>query len=395
MQGNPVVAALGRRLRLGLIGGGPGSFIGEIHRTAARLDDRYQLVAAALSSDPGRAVANGRAMGLPDDRAYPGGPALIAGEAARSDDGADVIAVMTPNDTHYEYSVAALDAGFDVICDKPICNDLAEAIDLVHRVRRSGQVFCLTHNYSGYPLVRQARAMVANGALGDIRMAQVEYVQGGNAALKPTELGSNRPWRMDAAKSGPSLVMGDIGTHAHQLIEFVTGLRVAKISADIGTVVPDRQVDDVGGALLRFDSGARGVFWVTQAAAGVENSIAYRVSGATGSLEWNQQHPQVLNFRPIDAPAQVLTPNGLGALPENVRACRVRKGHPEGFPEAFANLYSDAAEAIAARRAGTEPDPLALSFPSAEDGARGLKFVMAAKASSAADGAWTDCSLDL
>lgn len=396
MEGNPVIAALGRRLRLAVIGGGPNSFIGEIHRIAARLDDRYEIVAAAVSSDPDRARAAGRAMGLADDRAYPSGHDLIAGEAARrGTDGADVIAIMTPTDSHHEYNAAALDAGFHVISDKPLCNEVDEAIDLVKRARQAGTVFCLTHNYSGYPLIRQARAMVANGDLGDIRMVQIEYVQGGRAALDPAEQAPNRPWRTDPARSGPSLVMGDIGTHAHHLAEYVTGLRVTRLAADIGTVVPGRDVDDVAGALLRFDNGARGMFWATQAAAGVENSIAFRISGGLGSLEWNQERPQLLRFLPIDAAVQLITPNGPAASPENRRVTRIHPGHPEGFPEAFANLYADTAEVIAAHIAGTDPDPLATWFPTVEDGARGVKFVVAAKESSANNGVWTDCTLDL
>ena len=394
MDGNPVIAALGRRLRLAVIGGGPGSFIGEIHRIAARLDDRYEIVAAAVSSDAERSRAAGRAMGIAEDRAYPDAIALIETEAAR-DDGADVVAVMTPTDSHYRYNAAALDAGFHVISDKPLCNEVEEARDLVARVRRAGTVFCLTHNYTGYPLVRHARAMIANGDLGDIRMVQVEYVQGGRAELHPNEQGPVRPWRTDPERAGPSLVLGDIGTHAHHLIEYVTGLQVVRLAADVGTVVPGREVDDVAGALLRFDNGARGMFWATQAAAGVENSIEFRVSGALGSLEWNQERPQVLRFLPVDGAIQVITPNGPTALPENARVCRVRRGHPEGFPEAFANLYADAGEAIAAHIAGTEPDPLALWFPTVEEGARGVNFVIAAKQSSANDGAWTDCTLDL
>lgn len=393
MKDNAVIAALGRRLRLAVIGGGPGSFIGEIHRAAARHDDRYQIVAAALSSNPERGAAAAAALGLPADRAYADGHALIAAERAR-DDGADVIAIMTPTDSHYEYCVTALDHGFDIICDKPVANETHEALDLVKRVREAGTIFCLTHNYTGYPLVRQARAMVERGMLGDIRMVQVEYVQSFRAAKEPDEDTSTN-WRLDPVRSGPSLVMGDIGTHAHHLIEFVSRHHVVRLAADVGTVVPGRRVDDVAGALLRFDNGARGMFWATQAAAGVENSIEFRISGSQGSLEWNQQVPQILHFLPLEGPAQIHTPNGLSAFPENSRLCRVHRGHPEGYPETFANLYADAGEAIACRLAGKTPDPLALWFPTVEDGARGTNFAIAAKTSSANDGAWTDCGLDL
>ncbi len=389
---NPVIETLGRRLRLCVIGGGPGSFIGEVHRAAARLDGRYEIVAGAVSSDPDRSKAGSQSLGIAPDRAYGGGHALIETEAARRG-GAEVVAIMTPNDSHHDYAMAALDHGFDVICDKPMTNTLDEALEILAKVEETGLVFCLTHNYSGYPLVRQARAMVEDGQLGEIRLVQVEYVQGGKArevAAGPTDAAA---WRDDPMRSGPSLILGDIGTHAHHLVRFVSGLEVAEVAAEVGHIVPDRRVDDYAGALLRFDNGARGSFWVTQAAAGVENSIRFRVSGTRGTLEWQQETPVRLTFKPLDGPAQVLTPNGPAALPPAKRSTRITKGHPEGFHEAFANLYSDAAEAIAARRAGTEPDPLALQFPDAWDGAVGVRFVEAAIASSEANGAWTDATL--
>ncbi len=394
MDTNPVTRTLGRRLRLAVIGGGPGSFIGAMHRTAARLDDLYEIVGAALSSNAERGRQAARHIGLPEDRAYGSAADLIAAEAARSD-GAEVIAIMTPNDTHHEYSIAALDRGFDVICDKPLCNTLDDAMDLVTKVRETGLVFCLTHNYTGYPMVRQARAMVEDGQLGVIRLVQVEYVQGGKAAENdPDPAAGPVPWRYDPVRGGSSLVMGDIGTHAHNLVGFITGLEVASLAAEVGTIVPNRLVHDYAGALLRFTNNARGSFWITQAAAGVENCLRIRVSGSRGSIEWWQERPNVLSFMPLDEPARILTRNGPGTLPLAARAARIVKGHPEGFHEGFANLYSDAAEAIVARRAGTTADPLALHFPNVEDGARGMKFVQAAIESTEADGAWTDCRVD-
>ncbi|RFO95663.1 oxidoreductase [Rhodoferax lacus] len=384
MSLNPVIALLGRRLRLAVVGGGPGSFIGAMHRQAARLDDRYELVAACLSSDAARAVQAGRELGLAAERCYADGDALVAGEAARSD-GADVLAIMTPNDSHFRFSMAALNAGMDVICDKPMTNTLDEALALIQKVQSSGLVFCLTHNYTGYPMVRQARAMVAAGDLGDIRLVQVEYVQGGRS--QPGV--SRSPWKDDAARGGPSLVMGDIGSHAHNLLRFVTGLEVAQVAAEVGTVVPTRTTHDYAGALLRLSNGARGSFWVTQAAAGVENALRIRVSGSLGTLEWQQEVPQLLSFKPHGAPAQTRTPNGPGTLPLSAHSSRIVAGHPEGFHEGFANLYSDAAQAIAARRAGQAADPLALHFPNATDGLLGLQFVDAVIRSNAQDGAWT------
>ncbi len=393
MDGNPVIEMLGRRLRLAVIGGGPGSFIGGMHRSAARLDDRYELVAAVLSLDAERSKAAATALGVAEDRAYADAFELIAGESARTD-GVDVVAIMTPNDTHHPYALAALDAGFDVIIDKPIANTLAQGLEMVNRVESTGLVLCVTHNYTGYPLVRQARAMVSDGQLGEIRLVQVEYVQGGKASENDPDPAGELPWRYDPVRGGPSLVMGDIGTHAHNLVRFVTGLEVSEVAAEVGTIVPNRLVHDYAGALLRFDNGARGSFWVTQAAAGVENCLRIRVSGTQGSLEWMQEQPNVLTFRPIDRPAEIRTPNGPGTLPLSARASRIVAGHPEGFHEGFANVYSDAAEAIAARRSGREPDPLALHFPTALDGVAGLRFVEATVASSAAEGAWTSSSLE-
>ena len=392
MDSNPVIEMLGRRLRLGVIGGGPGSFIGAMHRTAARLDDRYELVAGALSSDPERSRTAGMAVGIAADRSYGGGLELIEAEAGR-DDGADVVAIMTPNDSHHAFSVAALDHGFDVICDKPMTNTLEEAIDVLDHVRSSGLIYCLTHNYTGYPMVRQARAMVADGQLGEIRLVQVEYVQGGKADENDPNSDEGLPWRYDPVRGGPSLVMGDIGTHAHNLVRFVTGLEVSEVAAEVGAVVPGRLADDYGAAMLRFDNGARGTFWVTQTAAGVENCLRIRVSGTKGSVEWMQEQPTALSFKPLDDPAEIRTPNGPGTLPLSARASRIVAGHPEGFHEGFATVYSDAAEAIAARRAGVTVDPLAMSFPNADDGVLGVKFVEAAMASSASDGAWTSCAL--
>ena len=385
MSLNPVYALLGRRLRLAVIGGGPGSFIGAMHRQAAALDNRYELVAAALSSNPEKSLQAGRELGLAPQRVHATGLALIASEAVHPE-GADVIAIMTPNDSHFELASAALAHGFDVICDKPMTNTLDEAERLHTVVRASGRVFCLTHNYTGYPMVRQARAMVAAGNLGVIRLVQVEYVQGGKA--RETDPSPEQNWRYNPARGGPSLVMGDIGTHAHNLLRFVTGLEVEEVAAEVGSIVPGRVVHDYAGAMLRLSNGARGTFWVTQAAAGVENGLRIRVSGSLGTLEWEQELPQILDYKPLDGPAQVRTPNGPGTLPLAARASRIVKGHPEGFPEAFANLYSDAAEAIAARRAGTVPDPLALCFPNSCDGLLGVRFVAAVVQSSAANGAW-------
>jgi predicted dehydrogenase len=390
MDSNPIIEVLGRRLRLAVIGGGPGSFIGAMHRAAARLDDRYEIVAGVFSSDADRSKAAAAMLGIDAARAYGDAIAMLDAESER-DDGADVVAIMTPNDSHHTYAMAALRRGFDVICDKPLANSLDEAREVRDTVESSGLVFCLTHNYTGYPMVRQARAMVSAGQLGTVQLVQVEYVQGGKAGTsdRDRDPGEALPWRYDPARGGSSLVLGDIGTHAHNLVRFVTSLEVAEIAADVGHIVGNRLVDDFAGAMLRFDNGARGSFWVTQAAAGVENCLRLRVSGTAGTLEWMQEAPTQLAFKPSSSPAEARTPNGPGTLPLSARASRIVAGHPEGFHEGFATVYSDAAEAIAARRAGLEADPLALHFPNADDGVRGVAFVEAAVASSANNGAWT------
>ena len=383
MNTNPVLDMLGRRLRLGVIGGAPGSFIGAVHRMAAKLDDCYELVCGVMSSRPEKALKVSREMGFAADRQYGRVDEMLEKELSRQDP-IDLVAIMTPNDSHFTYSMAALEQGMHVICDKPMTNTLENARTLHEKVLKTGKIFCLTHNYTGYPLVRQARAMVLEGLLGDIRLIQVEYVQGGRA--KAAGPNPARAWKYDPGRSGPSLVMGDIGSHAHNIIRFVTGLEVASLSANLGSIVPGRQVHDFAAAMLNMNNGARAVFWVTQAAAGIENSLKFRISGAEGSLEWFQEIPQRLHYYPLDQPARVLTPGGPETLALAMRASRIARGHPEGFIAGFANIYRDAAEAIAAQLTSQRPDPLALHFPNSEDGLRGIEFIHAALESSGKGG---------
>ena len=385
---NPVIDLLGRRLRLAVIGGGPGSFIGAMHRQSARLDDRYEIVTGVLSSNSDKAKQSGMELGFAADRIYTNVTEMLEAEVVRKD-GIDAVAIMTPNDSHYNYSMAALEHGIDVICDKPMTNTVEEAESLHKKVQETGLVFCLTHNYTGYPMVRQAKAMVMDGQLGTIRLIQIEYVQGGKA--DETKSFSPDNWKFDPVRGGPSRVMGDIGTHAHNLTRFITGLEVDEVAAEIGAIVPNRLIHDFAGALLRFDNGARGNFWVTQAAAGVENCLRIRVSGSKGTLEWMQEIPQALTFKPLQGPSQNRTPNGPGTLPLSARSTRLVAGHPEGFPDGFANIYSDAAEAIASRRAGKQADPLAMYFPNSWDGLLGVRFVDSVIKSSNANGQWTKC----
>ena len=383
-----------RRIRLGMVGGGDGAFIGAVHRLAARIDDRYEFVAGALCADPDRAIASGRALRLAENRCYGSYPDMAKAEAARPDR-IDVVAITVPNHLHHAAATAFLDRGIHVICDKPLTTSLDDALDLVERVRRSGVIFALTHNYTGYPMVRQARDLVRDGALGEIRMIQVEYMQGWLATAVENEGSKQAEWRTDPARSGPSGCLGDIGTHAYNLASYVTGLEPETLAADLHTYVPGRRLDDNVQLLLRYPEGVRGMLWSSQVAIGHENDLRLRVYGDQGSLEWRQEHPNQLRLAAMKQPPQVLSRGGpnLGAAAK--RAARVPAGAPEGYQEAFANLYTDIAEQITARLEGREPDPLALTVPTVEDGARAIKFVEATLHSAANDGAWTDARLEV
>lgn len=375
-----VIESIGRRLRLAVIGGGPASEIGEVHRIAARLDGYYDIVASALSSDPQRSRRSGRAIGVSEDRAYPSWRALIESEAGRADR-PDIVAVMTPNDSHYEICAAALGAGFHIICDKPLTTGLASAVDLARKVRATGTEFCLTYCYTGYPMVRQARAMVRSGAIGAIRQLHLQYVQG-YLAFDEVPPG----WRLDPARVGASMILIDIGTHAHHLGAYVTGLDLASVCADVGHVVPGRKVDDYASLLLRYSNGARGSMWVTNAAAGAEHGLSFRIFGETGGLEWNQEEPNRLTHRQRDGFEEIVTRRKDHLVSDSARrVTRVEIGHPEGFLEAFANLYSDFAKAVVARLCHKSADEIERPFPTVEDGVKGLAFVEAAVRSSASE----------
>lgn len=389
MSLNRTIEKFGRRLRLGVIGGGPGSFIGTVHRTAGRIDDNYDVVASVLSSNPERSRAYGESLGIAPDRAYGTAEELFSSEKGRAD-GIDVVAIMTPNDSHYPLCNASLDAGLDIICDKPLTTTLDDARDLGRRVKDSGLVFCQTFNYTGFPLVRQARAMVRDGDLGEIRLAQVNYVQGHNAALRPGE-GDAGPstWRFRPEAAGQSLILGDIGSHAHHMVCFVAGQRFARVMADVAATVPGRNADDHAGILFRLDSGAPGVMWVTQAAAGAIHGLHFRIFGEKGGLEWFQETPnQLFHSRPSE-PALTYERGGPGLKPEALRAQRIGLGHPEGYQEAFAVLYAEAAEAIVARRLGEAPEPYLKDCPSVDDGVETMVFIDAAMESTRT-GAWME-----
>ncbi len=389
---NPVMAKLGRRLRLAVVGGGATSFIGGVHRTAARLDDRFEVVASVMASTPQRAREQGVQAGIVEDRAYGTLEEMLSAEGRRGDS-IDAVAIMTPNHRHFPECKAVLEKGLHIICDKPMTTSVEDAIELVHRVKQAGVVFCFTHNYSGYPMVRQARDMVANGLLGEIRQVNVEYSQGQLSSYVEPNAPERLKWRLDPARGGPSAVLGDIGTHAHQLLTYITGMPLAKLAADVGPTVPERQNDDYAGMLLRMENGARGTLWCTQAASGSENILRIKVFGANGGLEWEQNFPNHLKHMVQGEPARILSRGLPGLCKAAHRASRIPTGHPEGFHEAFANLYNDASEAIAAKITGTDADPLALDFPTVEDGARGMRFLQAALESSNGNGGWVDCSL--
>jgi predicted dehydrogenase len=374
-----------RPIRLAMVGGGQGAFIGGVHRMAARLDGRFELVAGAFSAEPARAMASAAELGV---RGYPDWAAMLAGERARPD-GAECVSIVTPNHMHHAPAKAALEAGLHVICDKPLALTVAEAEDLVAVAARSGRVFVLTHNYSGHPMVRQARAMVAAGEIGAVRVVQVEYPQEWLSTRLEDTGQKQAGWRVDPARAGLGGSLGDLGTHAHHLAEFVTGLRVEAVLADAQSFVEGRRVDDNAHVLLRFAGGARGMLWSSQVAPGNENALRLRVFGETGGLSWSQEHPNQLVHAPLgDAPRVLYRAMG-GLHPAAAHATRIPAGHPEGYLEAFAQLYRDAAEQIAAQAEGRTPDPLASATPTVEDGLRGMRFVAAAVASSQAGGAWT------
>ncbi len=378
-----------RRLRVAMVGGGQGAFIGAVHRQAMALDGRFTLVAGALSATPERALASGRALGLADDRNHDDWRALLDDELRRpADDRVDLISIVTPNHVHFEVAEAFVDAGFHVVCDKPLVHTSAQAERLVDLVAARGTVFGVTYNYTGYPMVRQAREMVAGGAIGEVRKVVCHYHQGWLATRAEVGEHKQAAWRTDPARSGIAGAMGDIGSHAENLIATVTGLEVTHLCADLGTLVAGRRLDDDASVLLRLSNGARGVLVASQVMAGLENDLRLVVAGSTGSLEWRQEEPNVLVHSPLDAPRRVLTRGSpwLGAAA--TRATRLPAGHPEAFIEAFANVYLGVAADIEAVAAGRPADPLDADYPRIADGARGVRFIEATVASSASHEKW-------
>ncbi len=377
------------RIRLGMVGGGRGAFIGAVHRIAARIDDQYELVAGAFSSDPEKAAGSAADLGVA--RSYSSFAEMAAKEARRKD-GIEAVAIVTPNHMHAPVALQFLKRGIHVICDKPLTATLPEAKKLAKAAQESGVVFALTHNYTGYPMIRQAREMVQAGILGDIRLVNVEYAQDWLAEPLENSGQKQADWRTDPARSGVGGSTGDIGTHAFNLANFVSGLTLQELSADLQSFVPGRRVDDNGHVLMRYTSGARGMLWCSQVASGCENGLKLRIYGTKAGIEWEQENPNYLWVTPLGAPRYRLSRGGAGTGDAAARVTRIPAGHPEGYLEGFANIYAEAARAIIARRDGVAVDA-AVSFPGLKEGLEGVAFVDACVRSSGKNGAWTKFAL--
>jgi predicted dehydrogenase len=372
-------------IRLGMVGGGQGAMIGAVHRIAARLDGEFSLVAGALSSTPEKAGASASVVGLPPDRAY-ADYAEMAKREARLKDGIEAVAVVTPNHLHLPVAREFLKRGIHVICDKPLTGTLRDAKKLAAAAETSDALFFLTHNYTGYPLVREARARVARGDLGDIRLVQVEYAQDWLAEA-PAPDNKQADWRTDPARAGLGGATGDIGTHAWNLMRFVSGLEVEALAAELTSFVPGRALDDNAHVMLRFRGGAKGMLWCSQVASGEENALSLRIYGTKAGIEWRQEDPNRLLVTPLGGTTEIVTRASAATTDDARRLTRVPPGHPEGFLEAFANLYGEAAQAIRAARTG-EPLPAGVTWPSAADGLEGVAFVEACVRSSRRNAAW-------
>ncbi len=380
---------MSRKIRMGMVGGGIGAFIGAVHRMAAALDGEIELVCGAFSGDPKKSKASGEALHLPPDRVYGNYEEMILAEK-RLPEGRrmDFVSIVTPNHLHYGPARMALENGFPVVCDKPLCFDMDEAYELEKLVKKTGLPFALTHNYTGYPMVKQARAMVRNGELGKIRKVVVEYPQGWLSTKLEDSDQKQASWRTDPKRSGIAGAMGDIGTHAENLAEYITGLQITELCADLSAFVEGRRLDDDGNVLLHFNNGAKGILHASQISAGEENDLNIRIYGEKGGLQWRQMEPNSLIIKWLDQPMQVLR-TGVGKLhPEAQAHTRIPAGHPEGYLEAFANIYRNFALCLRARLQGQEPNPLYLDFPTVSDGVRGMQFIRKVVESSESTQKW-------
>jgi len=374
-----------RRLRLGMVGGGPGGFIGAVHRIAARLDDRYELVAAALTSDAARSRAAAAELHIP--RAYSNFEEMAAAEAQRHDR-IDAVAIVTPNNLHFAPAKTFLEAGIHVICDKPLTTTLSDALELAEIVQRTGLIFGFTHNYTGYPMVRQAREMVREGALGALRVIQIEYAQDWLSTWVEATGQKQAVWRTDPARNGPAGALGDIGTHAFNIATFVSGLACREVAADLTSFVPGRRLDDNVNLLLRFEKNVRSMLWASQVAPGNDNHLALRIYGEKAGLSWCQERANDLIFSPLGEPPRTIARNGAGSLPVAAHASRTPAGHPEGYLEGFTQLYTDLAEQIHARLENRQPALSSLLVPGIQEGVAGMRFITAVLASSQSNSSW-------
>jgi predicted dehydrogenase len=384
---------MNRKLRMGMVGGGKDAFIGAVHRIAANMDGLIELACGALSINPEIAKQSGKELFLPEDRTYLTFEEMITKEKALpADKRMDFVTIVTPNFAHFAPAMMALENGFHVVIEKPITLTIEEAKQLKQKVDETGLVLCLTHTYSGYPLVKQARAMIKDGALGKIRKVWVEYPQGWLSKLSEREGNAQAAWRTDPKKSGKSGAMGDIGTHSWQLAEYVSGLKITHLCADLNIMVDGRALDDDGNVLLKFDNGAAGVLMASQVAAGEENALKIRVYGEKGGIEWAQHEPNTLLVKWLDQPAQILRA-GSGYTDRlskyATHNARTPGGHPEGYLEAFGNIYRNFALTLASKMDGTEASPEILDFPRVEDGIRGMGFINTVVASNESSEKWT------
>ena len=376
-----------RKLRMGMVGGGTGSFIGDVHRKAAAIDGMIELVCGAFSSTAEKSIASGKDLNLDEDRCYGTFEEMIQKEKALlADKRMDFVAIVTPNHMHFPPAKMALENGFHVVCDKPVTLSLDEAIKLKTVIEKSGKLFALTHNYTGNSMVKQAKAMVAKGDLGKIRKIQAQYLQGWLSTSLEKTGQKQAAWRIDPKKSGIGGALGDIGTHAENLIEYITGLKIEEIAADLGKFGEGRILDDDGNMLIRMENGAKGSISISQIALGEENNLAIKVYGTKGSLEWYQENPNELITRWLEEPKKIYTPNGNGLYPEALEVSRIPAGHPEGYLEAFATIYKNFATHLIAVNNGEaikKPD-----YPTVEDGIRGMKFIYAAVESDKNNSSW-------
>ena len=378
-----------RKIRMGMVGGGPGSMIGPIHRLAARLDGEVELVCGAFSRDPERSRETAESLHLPAERVYPDYRAMMQGEAALPDgERMDFVAVVTPNDSHFPIAKAALEHGFHVLSDKPATKSLDEVEQLAASLQQSGLLYGLTHTYAGYPMIKQARSMIAAGALGRVRKVLVEYPQGWLAEAGIEAHSRQAAWRLDPNQAGVSSCVGDIGSHAAQLSEYVAGTAISEICADLNAVVDGRQMDDDATVLLRFENGARGVLIASQICAGEENNLKLRIYGEKGGLEWQQHDPNTLWLKWIDRPTEMLRAGGPGLTELALANCRTPGGHPEGYLEAFANHYRNFAGQIRARLEGRAATAIESDVPDIVDALRGMRFIEATVSAASTDQKW-------